>query len=101
MWITENIEVFTMNSILDTCCSTLEKRLQSDMSRETLLNKCAQEKLCLIYKKENEEFDTLIGKLESYIDYNSPKQVNDCVVRLLRLLSKNRNRLFNSLKELC
>lgn len=90
-----------MESILNTCCDKLEKRLQSDASRETLLNNCAQEKLCLIYKRENDEFDSLIRKLESYIDYNSPKQVNDCVVRMLRLLSKNRKRLFNSLKELC
>jgi hypothetical protein len=90
-----------MKSVLTKCCDTLEKRLYSNIPRETLLNNCAQERLYLIYKKENDEFDKLIGKLESYIDYNSPKQVNDCVVRMLRLLSKNRKRLFNSLKELC
>ena len=90
-----------MYSAINDCCQELQERLQDTTPRETLLKQCAQKKLMNLYNKENSEFDELLHKLEVYVDYDSPKEVKSCVVKLLRLLSKNRKILFRTIKELC
>ena len=90
-----------MYSAINDCCQELRERLQDTTPRETFLKQCAQKKLMNLYNKENSEFDELLHKLEVYVDYDSPKEVKSCVVKLLRLLSKNRKILFRTIKELC
>lgn len=90
-----------MYSVINDCCQELQERLHDVTPRETLLKQCAQKKLMNLYNKENSEFDELLHKLEVYVDYDSPKEVKSCVVKLLRLLSKNRKILFRTIKELC
>lgn len=88
------------NSIILNCCETLENRLNSNMTKEDFFISCVKDKMNKIYNRENEDYDTLLRKLEVYIDYNDPQGVKQCVVKILKLLSKNRKVLLHTLKEL-
>lgn len=89
-----------IDSIILRCCETLESRLNSSMSKEDFFISCVREKMNKIYNKENEDYDMMLRKLEVYIDYNDPQGVKQCVVKILKLLSKNRKVLLHTLKEL-
>lgn len=89
-----------MNSIILDSCNELEKRLNSKQSKKEFFDSCVQKKIEKIYNRENEEYDMLLHKLEVYIDYNEPKQVEKCVSKILSVLKRNRKSLFNILKEL-
>ena len=78
----------------------MEERLNSNVSKEDFFQSCVQKKLNRIYEKENDDYDNLLHKLEVYVDYNDPQGVKQCVVKILKLLSKNRRTLFDTLKEL-
>lgn len=91
---------YVPESVITNCCDTLEKRLNSDVSRDDFFLSCVQKKLNRIYEKENDDYDNLLHKLEVYIDYDDPQGVKQCVVKILKLLSKNRKNLLNTLKEL-
>lgn len=88
------------SSIILDCCNTLEKRLNSGISKDEFFISCVKDKMNKIYNKENEDYDSMLRKLEVCIDYNDPQGVKQCVVKILKLLSKNRKVLLHTLKEL-
>lgn len=89
-----------MKPIIIASCDRLEKRINNPISKQDFFNSCVQKKLSFIYKRENDDFDSVLHKLEVYVDCDDFEQVKKCVVKLLRLLSKNRKTLLRTLKEL-
>ena len=89
-----------MKPLILMCCDRLEAAITDETDSEKFFDMCVQEKLTIIYEKENKDFDDLLNKLEVYVDYNNVEQVKKCVVKLLRLLSKNRKSLIKTLKGL-
>lgn len=89
-----------MKPLILSCCDRLEAVINDKTDNEKFFDLCVQKKLTVIYEKENKDFDDLLNKLEVYVDYNDVEQVKKCVVKLLRLLSKNRKSLLKTLKGL-
>lgn len=88
------------NSVFLSACDRLEKVVLDTRTKDELLQEYAKEKLFNIYNKENEEFDLLLEKLEQGIDYGDYSQVKKSVTRIMRILSRNRAKLFSTLERL-
>ena len=82
-------------------CSEIFRLYSTDISKDDILKNCARKKLIKIYDSENYEFECLINKLETSVDYNDYTGVKKCVTKLLKLLNMNRKTLILSLERLC
>ena len=89
-----------MSVILD-ACKDIMTVVNDKRTKQEVLEDCAKEKMVKIFDQENAEFDSLLNKLETSINYNEYNQVKSCVTKLLRLLSKNRKQLIKNIGRLC
>ena len=89
-----------MSVILD-ACKDIMTVVNDKRTKQEVLEDCAKEKMVKIFDQENAEFDSLLNKLETSINYNEYNQVKFCVTKLLRLLSKNRKQLIKNIGRLC
>jgi hypothetical protein len=89
-----------MSVILDACRDIMTV-VNDKRTKQKVLEDCAKDKMVRIFDQENAEFDSLLNKLETSIDYNEYNQVKSCVTKLLRLLSKNRKQLIKNIGRLC
>lgn len=89
-----------MSVILD-ACKDIMTVVNDKRTKQEVLEDCAKEKMVKIFDQENAEFDFLLNKLETSINYNEYNQVKSCVTKLLRLLSKNRKQLIKNIGRLC
>ena len=87
-------------SIIEESCKELLS-IYDDCNRDKMLKTVARKKLIRIYEQENEEFETLLDKLDKAVDYSDVSNVKKCVTKLMRLLSMNRKTLMNSIERLC
>ena len=86
------------NSFFVSICKDLQESLEKG-SKEQVMNECIRNKMISIYEKNNEEFDSLLQKLEYGVNYNEAAQVKKCVTGLLRLLNTNSKSLMETLKK--
>lgn len=89
-----------MSVILD-ACKDIMTVVNDKRTKQKVLEDCTKDKMVKIFDQENAEFDSLLNKLETSIDYNEYNQVKSCVTKLLRLLSKNRKQLIKNIGRLC
>lgn len=87
-----------MNNAIPEVCKSLSEAMKED--RQKILDSCAKEKLMDICKRDDEEFDNWLAKLDANIKYNDYNSVKICTVKLLSLLNKNRKILFHTLGRL-
>lgn len=88
-------------SVIFDACKDIMTVVNDKRTNQEVLEDCAKEKMVKIFDQENAEFDSLLNKLETSIDYNEYNQVKSCVTKLLRLLSKNRKQLIKNIGRLC
>ena len=88
-------------SVMFDACKEIMTVVNDKRTKQEVLEDCAKEKMVKIFDQENAEFDSLLNKLETSIDYNEYNQVKSCVTKLLRLLSKNRKQLIKNIGRLC
>lgn len=88
-------------SVIFDACKDIMTVVNDKRTKQEVLEDCAKEKMVKIFDQENAEFDSLLNKLETSIDYNEYNQVKSCVTKLLRLLSKNRKQLIKNIGRLC
>ena len=87
--------------IIKEVCSEIFNICSNNVNKEDMLRECARQKLFKIYNNENDEFESLLHKLELSVDYNDYTGVKKCATKLLKLLSMNRKTLMISLERLC
>ncbi len=88
-------------SVIFDACKDIMTVVNDKRTKQEVLEDCAKEKMVKIFDQENAEFDSLLNKLETSINYNEYNQVKSCVTKLLRLLSKNRKQLIKNIGRLC
>lgn len=89
-----------MRDIIITSCNHILSNLNDKTSKDVFFNNCVQEKLTKMYSVADSEYDTILHKLEIGIDYNDYTQVKKCVVKIMRLMTKNRKALLDTLERL-
>ena len=82
------------------CCKFLENRFELNRSEQDVFNDCARERLISLYNEENKQFDKLLNKLDTSIDYNSYPDVKKCVNGLIRMLGNDRKVLIRTIGRL-
>lgn len=89
-----------MDNIIISSCNKLQHYLYEDISKEDFFQQCVEDRLLAIYYREDKEFDSMISKLESSIDFDDFYGVKRCVVKIAKALSRNRNKLISTIERI-
>jgi hypothetical protein len=80
------------------CCKEFETLINDRRTTDEIFESCANKRLMNLYKEENKNFDKLLNKLETSIDYNSNVDIKKCVSKLLRMIGNDRRIIMNIIK---
>lgn len=89
-----------MNDIILKSCEKMLNTITDSTPREDFFQKCVEDRLLAIYHREDAEYDEMLSKLETSIDYNDFYGVKRSVTKIMKALSKNRNNLLSTIERL-
>ena len=88
-------------NVMDTCDDLLEFLYESNkISRDEFFDRCVREKTRVIFERSDKQFDELIAKMDSSINYSDVRQVKRCVTKLLKLSARNRANVVSIIRRL-
>ncbi len=79
------------------CCSEISNALSDKRSKKEFFDDIVRERLFDLCKKEEDELDLLLRKLEVSIESGSKHQIKMCINKLYKILYRDRNHLVQSL----
>lgn len=77
--------------VIDVCDDMLEFLYTTkNMTDDQFFDICVREKTSSLLERNGQQFNDLLNKLDSGIDYSDSTQVKKCITKLIRMSSRNR-----------